>query len=165
MEKIQIGTVLKPQGIMGQIKISDFTDGKNAIKYLDEVFIDNTSYKVLQKSTGPQCIFLTLKGVADRNTAELLRGKDVFCDKDKINVSSDRFFITDIIGCSLYLSSGKLLGEIVDVQVASTDIFTVKTQEGMCYFPFLKKLNAQMDLENKKITVDAKIFTEVCLYQ
>ncbi len=165
MEKIQIGTVLKPQGILGQLKISNFTDGADSVKDLTHVFIGETMYKVLSMSVGGTAIILTLKGVSDRNAAELLRGKDVFCDKTELNISKDRYFIQDILGCNLYLSSGKLLGKIIDVTTTNVDIFTARTDEGVCSFPFIKKLNADIDIENKKITVDAKTFTEVCLYQ
>ena len=47
MEKIHIGTVLKPQGIAGQIKISDYTDGPSALKNLTQVFIGEEEFKVL----------------------------------------------------------------------------------------------------------------------
>lgn len=165
MEKIQIGTVLKPQGILGQLKISNFTDGADSVKDLTQVFIGEAVYKVLSISVSGAAIFLTLKGVADRNAAELLRGKEVFCDKAELNISDERYFIQDILGCDLYLSSGKLLGKIIDVTTTNVDIFTAETAEGICSFPFIKKLNADIDIENRKITVDAKTFTEVCLYQ
>lgn len=165
MEKIQIGVVLKPQGILGQLKISNLTDGAEAIKDLSTVYIGGVEYKILQKSASAAAIFLSLKGVADRNAAELLRGKEVFCDREELSLPKDRFFIADVLGCELYLSSGKRLGVVVDVTCTNVDIFTVETAEGVCDFPFLKKLNAEVDVENKKIVVDAKTFTEVCSYR
>lgn len=165
MDTIQIGTVLKPQGISGQLKISNLTDGKDALKNLSAVFIDGVEYKVLALSVSSTAIFLTLKGIADRNSAELLRGKDVYCDRSMLVIPEERFFIADVIGCDLYLSSGKLLGKITDVTTSNVDVFSVETNEGTCCFPFLKKLNAVIDIDNKKMTVDAKTFTEVCLYQ
>ncbi len=165
MEKIEIGKVLKPQGILGQIKISDLSDGKNALSDVSVVYINEKEYKVLAKTFGAGCIYLTLRGIADRNSAELLRDKQVFCNREEINLPEGRIFIADLLGCDLYLSSGKNLGKIVDVTSGNTDIFKVETSEGACYFPFIKKLNAQIDLVSKTVTVDAKIFTEVCLYQ
>lgn len=163
--KILIGTVLKPQGITGQLKISDLTDGGNAIENVKSVTINGVDYDVLSKKSVGGAIYLVLKGVADRNTAELLRGKDVFCEKDMITVDKDRFFIEDVLGCDLYLSSGKPIGKIVDVTSSNVDVFKLETAEGDCYFPFLKKLQPIFDAENKRMTVDAKTFTEVCLYQ
>ncbi len=165
MDKILIGQVLKPQGISGQIKISDYTDGFDAVKNISEVFLGEDKYKVLAISSREGAIFLSLKGIADRNAAELLRGKDVYAYRDEIEKDKDNYFIVDIIGCKLYLSSGKEIGVILDVTTSNVDIFKVDTAEGIAYFPFLKKLNAVVDIVNKKITVDAARFTEVVLYE
>lgn len=163
--KILIGSVLKPQGITGQIKISDLTDGYDAIERINTVTIGDETYLVLSKKSAGGAIYLNLRGIADRNAAESLRGKNVYCEKDELEVEEGRYFIEDILGCELFLSSGKLIGKIVDVTSSNVDIFKVETVEGDCYFPFLKKLNAVIDVDEKKITVDAKSFTEVCLYQ
>lgn len=165
MEKIHIGKVLKPQGIAGQVKIADYTDGLSSVKNLKTVFLDQTEYKVLDITAHDGALFLMLKGIADRNAAELLRGKEVYAFRDEIEKDDDRFFIVDIIGCQLYLSSGKHIGEIIDVKTSNVDVFIANTQEGVCYFPFLKKLNYVVDLESKKITVDSKAFTEVVFYE
>ena len=70
-------------------------------------------------------IFMMLKGIADRNGAELLRGKDVFALREQIVKKEGTYFIVDIIGCDLYLSSGKLLGKITDVKTSNVDIFII----------------------------------------
>ena len=162
--KILIGKIVKPQGISGQVKLADFTDGYSAVEGLEKVFIDGVEYKVLSLSSRDGALYMDLRGVFDRNTAETLRGKDVFAEKSEIAKSDDSYFIEDLIGCELYLSSGKLIGKITDVTQAAVDVFSADTQEGAAYFPFLKDLNAVVDVENKKITVDAKRFTEVVLY-
>lgn len=163
--KILIGKIVKPQGINGELKLVDYTDGYSAVKNLECVYIDGAEYKVLSIASRDGAIFLCLRGVFDRNAAELLRGKEVYADKDKIEKSEDSFFIEDVIGCDLYLSSGKRIGKIVNVTSAATDIFVVDSDEGRGYFPFLKDLNAIVDIENKKITVDARRFTEVVFFE
>ena len=165
MEKIHIGKVLKPQGIHGQLKIADYTDGISSVKNLKTIFLDAVEYKVLDITAHDGALFLMLKGVADRNEAELLRGREVYAYRDEVEKDDDRFFIVDIIGCALYLSSGKHIGEIIDVKSSNVDIFVADTAEGVCYFPFLKKLNYTVDIENKKITVDSKAFTEIAFYE
>ena len=65
----------------------------------------------------------------------------------------------------MYLSSGKMIGKIVDVFSSNVDIFTLETSEGEAYLPFLKDLNAKVDLEEKRVTVDASRFTEVISYR
>ena len=163
--KILIGKIVKPQGINGEVKLVDYTDGYTAVKKIERVYIDDVEYKVLSLSSRDGAIFMCLRGVFDRNAAELLRGKDVYADKEMIQKSADSFFIEDVIGCKLYLSSGKCIGEIVDVTNASTDVFTVKSIDGRYSFPFLKSLEPSSDFEKKVMTVDAKRFTEVAFFE
>lgn len=165
MELLQIGTVLKPQGISGQLKLSDYTDGPASLSQIKTVYIDNAEYKVMSIKFTLGAIMLNLKGVADRNQAELFRGKDVFCDKKELITDPDSYFIADIVGCSLYLTSGKLIGKVVDVTKSNVDILKIDSAEGTVYIPFLKSLEPVVDLALKKLTVNAAKFTEVCLYE
>lgn len=165
MAKILIGVVLRPQGISGEIKLTDLTDGFNAVKDLTKVYIDDDEYKVMKISARDNCLYLYLRGVFDRNTAELLRGKNVYCDKSEIIKGDDDYFIEDVVGCSVVLSSGKVVGKIKNVYTSNVDIFEIETAEGDASFPFLKRLNPVVDIENKTVTVDAAAFTEVVCYK
>ncbi len=163
--KILIGEVLRPQGIQGEIKLSNFSDGYEQVKNIKNVYIDDKKFSVMKISQRDNALFMFLGGIYDRDTAELYRGKNVYCDREELNISDNSFFIEDIIGCSLKLSSGKTIGTVKEVTSSSTDIFVLDTQEGEAYMPFVKELNAQINIENKEITVDAKKFTEVVLYK
>lgn len=163
--KIMIGTVLRPQGIKGEIKLSNFTDGLEQVKNIKNVYIDDKRFSVMKISFRDNALFMFLGGIYDRDTAELYRGKNVYCERDELNVSKDSFFIEDIIGCTLKLSSGKVIGTVKDVTSSSTDIFVLDTLEGVAYMPFVKELGAKVDIENKEITVDAEKFTQVVLYK
>ena len=163
--KILIGEVLKPQGIKGELKISNLTDGIQAVENVKTVFIDDESFKVLKISQRDNCLYLCLRGIFDRDTAETYRGKQVFCMKSEIEKDEDSFFIEDVIGCEVRLSTGKVIGKVVNVVSSNVDIFELTTPEGGAAFPFLKKLEPVVDVENKVITVDAKTFTEVVLYK
>ncbi len=163
--KILIGVVLRPQGINGELKITDLTDGFDAVRNLSCVYMDGEEFKVMKISARDNCLYLCLRGIFDRNTAELYRGKEVFCDREEIEKDDDSYFIEDVIGCELVLSSGKKMGKIKNVYTSNVDIYEVETIEGDASFPFLKKLSPIVDIENKTITVDAKAFTEVVLYK
>ncbi len=163
--KILIGKVLKPQGINGELKISNLTDGFDAVKDIENVYIDGIEYKVLDLGVRDNAIFLFIRGVFDRNQAETFRGKEVYCEREEINKKEDAFFIEDIIGCEIFLSSGKRMGVVKDVQKSNVDLFVFDTEEGEAVLPFLKDLQADIDIENKKITLNAKRFTEVVLYR
>ena len=54
---------------------------------------------------------------------------------------------------------------LIDITSAKTDIFTVRTPNGILRFPFLKDLVINVDAVNCKITLKEKRLNEVGLYE
>ena len=126
-KKIIIGEVLKPQGIRGEVKIKPLVDDVSDLKSVKKVFIGDAEYKILSARADAQAAYLALSGVADRNAAELLRGKEVLADRaDLPALEEGRYYIVDILGCTVVTEKGKRLGEIADILPAHTDIYVLK---------------------------------------
>ncbi len=166
-ENLKIGVIVKPQGIKGEVKIQPFTDDINRFKKLKEVIIEDKVYKVLNAVIGGGTVFLSLSGIADRNTAETFRGKFLFVTRENaVPLEDGRYFIVDIIGCALKTDSGETVGEIIDVFSARTDVFTVKCVDGkIMRFPFLKDMIVNVDVSKKTVTVYEKRLKEVSCYE
>lgn len=129
-DKIVIGQILKPQGIRGELKIKPLLDDVALVKKFKKVFVGGTEYKVLSARFDASAAYLALSGVADRNAAELLRGKEVeVLRADAPALEEGRYYIVDVIGCSVIADTGERLGEITDILSAHTDIYVM--QEGI----------------------------------
>ena len=103
-------------------------------------------YRVLAARAGGGFAYLTLAGVADRNAAELLRGKEVEALREEAPAPEEgRYYIVDLVGCEVVTETGARLGEIV--------------------FPAAEGVIAAVDVENKIITVNEKRFYEVAAEQ
>lgn len=165
MEKLLIAQVLKPQGIKGEVKIKLIVDGFFSIKGVKTIYDEKgVAYAVSNlKDVGGGFAFLSVDGITDRNGAELLRNKSFYADKKDVKKDSDAFFISDLIGVKLVVGEEEI-GEIKDVVKSNVDIFEIKKYNGKTtYFPFLKKLNYQIDLSKKVMTVDKDAFLEVAV--
>lgn len=166
MDKIEIGAVAKPQGIKGELKIRLFGDGFEQVKGVTAVEIKGVAYKIENfKSCGGEEAIIKLKGLNDRNAAELLRGEEVSASREEVKVEEGRYFVSDVLGCSLVLTSGKTLGEIIDIASGNVDYYYINTSEGTAVFPLLPDLLVSIDIEKRQVTVDAKRFTEVVMYE
>lgn len=165
MEKtLNIAQVLKPQGIRGEIKVKNLCDGAEDLLSFPRVFIDGAEYKVLKARSQGNCVYLTLKGVADRNAAELLRGKLVFAlREDAPALPEDRFYIVDVLGCTVTSDRGEILGTVCEITPARTDIYVVDTGVKKIPFAATEGVILSIDVENKQMVVNAEKFGEVAV--
>jgi 16S rRNA processing protein RimM len=165
MEKtLNVAQILKPQGIRGELKVKVLCDSAEDLTTYPRVFIGGVEYKILNVRPQGDCAFITLKGIADRNAAELLRGKDVLVlRKDAPALPDDRYYIVDVIGCQVVTDSGKTLGTITEITPARTDIYTVEINGKAVPFAAIDGVILSIDVQNKKMVVDEKKFAEVAL--
>lgn len=165
MEKyLTVAKVLKPQGIRGEIKVKTLTDSAEDLCSFSRVFIGGNEYKILNVRGFGDTAFLTLKGIADRNAAELLRGFDVLAlREDAPPLPEDRFYIVDLIGCALRDENGETLGTICEITPAKTDIYVVDTGDKKVPFVAAEGVILSVDVQGGAITVNRARFNEVAL--
>ena len=166
MDRLLIGEVLKPQGIRGELKIKTFTDTPEDVKAFGTVYIDGKAYKILSfRVDGSGAAYVGLRGVPDRNAAELLRGKKVEGDReDAPELEEGQYYIADILGLSCETEDGEVLGVVTDIQNLSSDIYTIEKAGKKILFPAVKSVVIKVDFESKKLIVDKTVFDQIAVY-
>lgn len=166
MQTIVIGEVLKPQGVRGEIKIKPYVDDISDIKRVEKLYISGKEYKVIACRVDYSAAYLVLFGIADRDAAELLRGAKVEAMRsDFPEPDEGRYYIVDIIGCTVVSENGETLGEICDVISAHTDIFAINCADGEYLFPVADGVLKNVDIRNKRITVNGERIRQVWIKQ
>lgn len=161
-EKLTVANVLKPQGIRGEIKVKVLLDSAEVFKALKRVSLGGEEYAVLSVRAQGEFAYVALKGVADRNAAELLRGKEIEAFRSDLPELPDgRYYIADLIGCAVYAGAGEEIGEVISVTPARTDIYTLSTPKGEVSFAAADGVIETVDTAEKRITVNKKRFKEV----
>ncbi|MDE6613290.1 MAG: ribosome maturation factor RimM [Clostridia bacterium] len=162
--KLTVAAVLKPQGIRGEVKVKALTDSAEDLKDIKVMEIGGVEYAVLSVRAQGEFAYLTLRGVADRNAAELLRGLEVCVSRDNAPpLPEGRYYIADLIGCEVFTSRGERLGGVVDVTPAKTDVYTLSNGVKQIVFAAADGVITDVDIEARKIVVDGKRFKEVSL--
>jgi len=162
---LAVGKILKPQGIRGELKVKPYTDDAETFRAFSGVFIDETEYRVLSVRAGGGAVYLGLRGVPDRNAAELLRDKEIFVPREEMPAPEEgSYYIADLLGSEVISDGGELLGTLTDVRQAATDIYTLEKDGKEILFPVAKGVVLSVDIENKKIVVDGKRFAEVAVF-
>lgn len=165
MDRLVIGEVLKPQGIRGELKVKTYTDAPEDVKAFGTVYIEDKPYKILSFRVGNDgAAYMGLRGIPDRNAAELFRGKKLEGDRaDAPELEEGQYYIVDVIGLSCETEEGEVLGIVKDVKNLSSDVYTIEKAGKQILFPAVKGVVKKVDLENQKLIVDKKIFDEIAV--
>ncbi len=165
MERLVIGEVLKPQGIRGEIKVKTYTDSPEDVKKFGSVYIDGAAYKILSfRVDGNGAAYLGLRGVPDRNAAELLRGKKLEGDReDAPALEEGQYYIVDMIGLSCVSEEGEVLGTLKNIVNLSSDIYTLEKNGKEILFPAVNGVVVKVDIAGGKLVVNKKKFEEVAV--
>lgn len=165
MERLVIAEVLKPQGIRGELKIKTFTDFPQDVKAFKTVYIDDVPYKILSFRVGNDgAAYVGLRGIPDRNAAELFRGKLLEGEReDAPPLEEGQYYIVDIIGLSCETEDGEFLGTVIDISNLSSDIYTIEKAGKKILFPAVKGVVKKVDIQSKKLIVDKAVFEQIAV--
>lgn len=165
MNRLIIGEVLKPQGIRGELKIKTFTDYPEDVKAFGTVYIDDKPYKILSFRVGNDgAAYVGLRGIADRNAAELYRGKKLEGDReDAPALEEGQYYIVDMIGLACETQDGEFLGTLKDVTNLASDIYTLEKDGKNILFPAVNGVVIQVDIAGGKLIVDKAKFDEIAV--
>lgn len=160
--KIFVGKILKAQGIRGEVKASCSLSDSAMLKNVQTLFLKNTPHRVAKIRSDGDFFYVLFDDVHDRNSAEDLRGIDIFCEKYDLQVGDGAYFVEDIVGSNVNLTDGTCVGVVTDVlQNGAADVFVCQNGTREVLFPFLKTLVVSVDIDNKIVLLDAKRFAEV----
>lgn len=161
---LTVATVLKPQGIRGEIKLKVYLDNGADILAVKRVAIGGREYEVMGGRAQGEFAFVSLKGVADRNAAEELRGKEVVADRAELPaLPENRYYIADLIGCEVVTDSGESVGKVEAVTPAKTDVYTLRADGKEIVFAAAAGVILSVEPEEGRIVVDGRRFKEVSL--
>ena len=171
-ERFELGMVLKPQGIKGEIKLAAYTDDLSRFSYLSEVLLEDKEGGLLRVSVesarvDSQFAYLKLEGYNDRNSVEGLRGRVLYVDRHHAaKLPEGLNYICDLIGLSVRDASGTEIGVLNDIlQNGAADVYVVQSGDSEeMMFPSIPGVVLRKDVAEGVIVVDADRLQEVCVY-
>lgn len=158
-----LGQVLRPHGVRGELRLEVLTDYPERIVKGTTVYLgldaQNSAaavpYEVVQARPHQQYLIVLLKGVNDRNQAELLREHFVMIPlADAVPLEEDEFYLYQLIGLEVYTETGERLGEIIEVvETGANDVYVVQGSRGEILLPAIDECVLDIDLDAEKVTV------------
>ncbi|MBR2974515.1 MAG: 16S rRNA processing protein RimM, partial [Clostridia bacterium] len=152
--KIEVGKVLKAQGIKGELKLSCFLDDPKMLVGIKKLYLGIQLHYVQSVRVGGQFCYVLFKDISGRNLAETYQNKPVFADKEDVKLADGRYYVEDLLGCEVVLDDQTTVGKVIDIeQYGSADVYTTKQANVVTSFPFLKDMIVSIDVAAKKIVL------------
>ncbi len=165
------GTITRPQGIKGEMKVDTdldspaFLSGINCAYLLEENRYRPFPVSALSRRNGQ--VYLSSPMVSSRNEAEPLRGKALYLDRRNNPLPVNTDLVADLVGSRVVAQeTDELIGTLEQVlHFPSQDVYCVRRQEGLYYVPALLNVFPETDPAAKKVFACPKRFWETALLQ
>lgn len=157
-----VGRVVRPHGVRGELVCQVRTDEP------EERFAPGTVLATDPGDAGPLTIesvrwnqgraLLFVSGVADRDSAEALRGVLLCVDSDDVPspADPDEYRDHDLVGLAVVHQSGETVGEVMRVEHAPAhDMLVVARPHAKpAMIPFIREMVSAVDLDAARVVVD-----------
>ncbi|MGK7934516.1 MAG: ribosome maturation factor RimM [Xenococcaceae cyanobacterium] len=138
-EWLEIGTIVSPQGLRGELRVypnSDFPERflEPGIRWLQHPQTGEMEAIELlggRYLSGKNLYVIAIEGVENREQAEELRDHKILVDKsDRPSLEEDEYHVSDLINLEVYhQQTGENIGVIIDVFTAGNDLLEVKLHQ------------------------------------
>lgn len=160
LDMIQVGAISSTHGLKGEVYIYLTSDDPYRFDNLKEVLLDQGSVKrpliieYVKYFKGRPIV--KFKGLDKIEDVQKLRGCPLVVRReDAIPLEEGEYFIGDLIGCTVYLEDGMVLGELVDVlRTGANDVYVVRKSDGKeILIPVIPECVLEKNPENLRIVV------------
>ena len=132
MEYIAVGKLTQAHGTAGVLKAISYADIPERYLNLKTLYLDSelgfTGYIIDGVEVSGPGVLLKLRGVDDRDEAQLLAGSEIYLpETEKSELPDDAYFVYQLIGLQVFDTDGRRIGVLDDVlQQRGNDIYVVR---------------------------------------
>ena len=160
MDLFEIGRVLKPRGLKGQMRCFSFLSSHGFANPLTEVYFGinkeiSESHPLQNIIFSGKFFFLSVVGIDSHEIAGKMSGADVLISSVHLYpLEKDEYYWKDIIGLDVLTETGQLLGKIESIfPTGSNDVYVCRNDQKEILIPAIKDVITKVDLVEKQIFV------------
>jgi 16S rRNA processing protein RimM len=161
LSAIEVGRVIKPHGLGGELKVRLHWDESDALDRVDSVVVrrgdEERELAIESVRSSPPGVLLKLEGVDDRDTAETLRDALILVPRDALPpLEPGEYYLSDLVGLAVVGPDGPV-GEVVEVRThPSVDAAVVRLPDGkLVEQPLVEPWLEEVDLDAKKLVLSS----------
>ncbi|MBI6875022.1 ribosome maturation factor RimM [Clostridium aciditolerans] len=151
---ITVGQIINTHGLNGEVKVYPLTDDIKRFRKLKKIYINEVERQVVWCKLQADRAILKIEGIDSIEDAVKYKEKYIEVSReDAVKLPEGRYFVTDIIGCTVVDENGVDYGKIYDViHTKNNDVYWIKEGKELL-IPVLKEIVVNIDVENQKITI------------
>ncbi|MBI1210222.1 MAG: ribosome maturation factor RimM [Alphaproteobacteria bacterium] len=157
-KRILIGRIVAAHGLKGEVKIKSFTEAPlDVASYGAVLASDGRKFQLVHERLQGETVIAAIKGINDRNSAETLRGLDLYVDRaDLPEPEDDEFYHADLIDLPVTDASGAEVGRVLAFHnFGGGDVMEVKRGTASVFVPFTVKMVPTVDVKTKRVVLSA----------
>jgi 16S rRNA processing protein RimM len=152
---ILLGTITKPHGIQGELKVRPYTETPGNISQYRRLFLSADKGKsrapytnILTRVSG-NAVILRLEECSTRNQAEQLSGMQIWLpSSDLLPIGEDEFYLYTLEGKQAKTVAGLILGKIKAIVCTSgQDILVIQDAQKEYLVPLVRQFIVAIDEE------------------
>ncbi len=157
-EFLETGKIVGTHGVRGMLRVQPWSDDGEFLAQFKKLYTDErgeSALKIKKAQPHGNVVLLTIDGVDSIEKAESLRGKVLYIKRSDVKLPRDRYFISDLLGCSVFDADTKeALGELCDVsQTGANDVWYIKKGEREYLVPAIPDVIAEVKPEENFVSI------------
>lgn len=164
-----VGTVVGFHALAGEMKVRPSTNNPDLlldfktmrVEFAPGMAPDATAEKlftVRSLRVEKRMLFVTFKGINDRNEAEYFDGAKLYAKQSELlPLEEEEFWVSDLVGMNVVTTGGASVGKVISIISAGSDILEVageaESNGKTILIPFVKDICPVVDMKARRIEV------------
>jgi 16S rRNA processing protein RimM len=161
MDRYLTGTILKPKGLKGELKVMPVTDYPERFLSRKEYYVGKSDGEAIRRnvvraSFAKGFAWLFFEGIETREDAESLCGMHLYIEEKELQpMPDDRAYVHDLVGLSVIDGSGSEAGMVTGLlQMPAHEVYEVTMSDGrVVLIPAIDEFITGIDTGKRQMTV------------
>jgi 16S rRNA processing protein RimM len=154
VERLKIGFVARAHGLRGELRVHLFAPESTTLFDVERIWLggEERAIKAIRPTTG--AVLLTIDGVADRDAAEALQGKEIEVERSDVTLEEGEYLLSDLPGCLVVDEKGGEVGRVAEVISGAQPILVIHGPAGEVMLPAVAAFVRSVDIPARRIEVE-----------
>ena len=157
---IEIGEIVKPQGVRGCMKALSYLESVGVLEGLDALLVRKAgeaaaSYRPRKIEARKNFLFLELEGIDEMDAARKLVGGRILVPSNRLKkLPEGEYYWRDLIGLRVVTDAGEALGTVESIfPTGSNDVYVCRGGSREILLPAIGDVIREIDLEKGVMVV------------